>query len=134
VFTERRTPICSACGYEQRNGFNNFLDQELERDFEKEAFDIIAGRTMLLPQREHLEALRSYFIRGMQQIFGLDELAGVAPESSVTTEDASPTHPPETANFPAMDATPLPPAVSQTQEAARRSARITQGFISPFRF
>lgn len=109
--------MCSGCGYEQRNSFNGFLDEELERDFEKEAFDIIAGRTMLLPQREHLFALRSYFIRGMQQILGLDELSGVVPAPSVLNTPKDPTQPTLTAREQAMDATPLPLAIS---EADRR--------------
>jgi len=105
--------MCSACGYEQRNSFNELLDQELARDFEKEVFDIIAGRASgelgieRRPEREHLIALRSYFLRAMQQ--SLDELSRVAPESSVTTEDASPTQPTETAKTTGKDATPLPP-------------------------
>jgi hypothetical protein len=103
--------MCSACGYEERNSFGELLDHELERDFEKEAFDIIAGRAsgelgiLRQPTREHLIALRSYFIRGMNQ------LAGVAPEPPLRDPAETPTQPTKRAQLLAQDAAPLPPYI-----------------------
>lgn len=34
----------------------------MDRDYLREAFDIIQGTTLLLPEKRHLLALRSYYI------------------------------------------------------------------------